>query len=110
MTSNAQAGISIARHKTAEDRKIAASACSQSLKIASPLLLDSLDDATNRAYAAFPDRLYLIDRAGKVVYKGGRGPFGYKPKELEQAILMLLLDEHQRSGRPKPDSGENQEP
>ena len=59
-----------------------------------PLLVDTLDDSVNRAYSGFPDRLYLLDRAGKVAFKSGRGPFGYKPRELEQTLLMLLLDEH----------------
>ena len=44
-------------------------------------------------YSGYPDRLYLIDSAGKVAYKGGRGPFGFIPGELEQSIAMLLVDE-----------------
>jgi hypothetical protein len=40
-----------------------------------------------------PDRLYIIDTKGRVAYKGGRGPFGYKPPEMEQALIMLLMDE-----------------
>jgi hypothetical protein len=55
--------------------------------------VDTIDDRVNRDYSGFPDRLYLIDREGKVAYKGGRGPFGYKPRELEQTLLMLLIDE-----------------
>ncbi len=58
-----------------------------------PVLVDEMDDRVNRAYSGFPDRLYLIDTEGKVAYKGGRGPFGYKPRELEQTIVMMLLDE-----------------
>jgi hypothetical protein len=40
-----------------------------------------------------PSRLYLLDRAGKVAYKSGRGPFGFKPAELEQSLVMLLQSE-----------------
>jgi hypothetical protein len=58
-----------------------------------PLLVDGMDDKVGKAYSGMPDRLYLIDREGRVAYKGGRGPFGFKPGELEQAILMLLLDD-----------------
>jgi alkylhydroperoxidase family enzyme len=39
-----------------------------------------------------PARLYLIDREGRVAFKSGRGPFGFKPEELEQAIAMNLLE------------------
>jgi type I thyroxine 5'-deiodinase len=58
-----------------------------------PLLVDTVEDEVNRAYSGFPDRLYLIDREGKVIYKGGRGPFGYIPRELEQTLLLYLLHE-----------------
>src|SRR5262249_8953389 len=34
-----------------------------------------------------------IDKYGRVAYKGGRGPFGFKPGELEQALIMNLLEE-----------------
>jgi alkylhydroperoxidase family enzyme len=58
-----------------------------------PLLVDELDDRVGQAYSGMPDRLYLIDREGRIAYKGGRGPFGFKPGELEQALVMLLLDQ-----------------
>jgi hypothetical protein len=35
-----------------------------------------------------PARLYVIDPAGTVGYKSGRGPFGFKVPELEQALVM----------------------
>jgi hypothetical protein len=52
--------------------------------------LDRLDDQVNRDYAAWPDRLYLVGRDGRIVYAGGRGPRGFQPDELEQAILQEL--------------------
>jgi hypothetical protein len=47
-----------------------------------------------------PARLYVIDSKGKVAYKGGRGPFGFKPGEMEQALVMSLL-ESSPAGEPK---------
>ena len=61
--------------------------------MALPMLVDDIDDAVGKAYSSFPDRLYLIDRDGRVAYKGGRGPYGYKPRELEQTLILLLLDD-----------------
>ena len=58
-----------------------------------PLLIDDLDDRVGHLYSGMPDRLYLIDRDGRVAYKGGRGPFGFKPGELEQSLTLLLLDQ-----------------
>lgn len=97
MVSNKRVDINIAQPKTDLERTLAAVHCCESLKMALPLLVDGIDDAVGREYSGFPDRLYLIDRDGRVAYKGGRGPYGYKPRELEQSLIMLLLDEAQRT-------------
>jgi len=93
MQRNDQVGVTVDQPKTQEARNLVAGHCCQALRLAMPLLVDTINDQTNHAYSGFPDRLYLLDREGKVVYKGGRGPYGYKPSELEQTLLMLLLDE-----------------
>ena len=93
MESNERVGIKVTQPTSTEERTQAAVHCCASLKMAMPMLVDSIDDRVGRAYSGFPDRLYLIDRDGRVAYKGGRGPFGYKPRELEQMLVLLLLDE-----------------
>ena len=57
------------------------------------MLVDTIDDAVGARYSGMPSRLYLIDHRGKVAYKSGRGPFGFKPAELEQSLVLLLQDE-----------------
>jgi hypothetical protein len=49
-------------------------------------LVDEMDDAVSIAFAAWPDRLYLVGLVGEVVYAGGIGPFGFKPGELKLAM------------------------
>src|SRR5262245_32225461 len=100
MDSNDRVGIKVAQPKSTEERAKVAVDCCASLQMSIPLLVDSIDDHVGRAYSGFPDRLYLIDRDGKVAYKGGRGPFGYKPRELEQTIVMMLMDEEKRIAKP----------
>ena len=34
--------------------------------------------------AAWPERLYIIDETGHIVYRGGMGPFHYKPAEVRE--------------------------
>jgi hypothetical protein len=76
------------------------------LEISMPLLVDDIDDRVGHAYSGMPDRLYVIDRDGKVAYKGGRGPFGFKSGEMEQALILLLMDQQtqdsQRAGSKTP--------
>jgi len=54
--------------------------------------VDEIDDRVGNGYSGMPGRLYVIDTAGKVAYKSGRGPFGFKSGEMEQALLMTLLE------------------
>ncbi len=92
MDSNDQAGIAIAQPTTDIERTTVAARCCQSLNMTIPLVVDSIDDRVGNLYSGMPDRLYLIGRDGRVLYKGGRGPFGFKPGELEQSLIMHLLD------------------
>jgi hypothetical protein len=92
MTSNDKAGISISQPREQPERVAVAAKCCSSLEITMPLLVDEPDDRVGHAYSGMPDRLYVIDREGRVAYKSGRGPFGFVPGEMEQAVIMLLLD------------------
>lgn len=88
---NANVGILVKQPRTLLERREVARACSAKLQMTIPLVVDTIDDRVGHAYSAMPDRLYVIDRDGKVSYQGGRGPFGFKPAELEQAIALQLL-------------------
>ena len=47
---------------------------------------DGIANATERSYTGWPDRLYLIARGGRVLFKSDPGPFGFEPKGLERAL------------------------
>jgi hypothetical protein len=98
LASNDKIGLAVSQHRTFQDRCDAAKTCCRSLKMTVPLVVDEIDNRVGIAYSGMPDRLYVIDTRGRVAYKGGRGPFGYKPSEMEQALVMLLMDE----GRARP--------
>ena len=67
-----------------------ANACIRDLGIELPALVDSIDDATEETYTGWPDRLYVIDAAGRIAYKSEPGPFGFKPSEMEEALKKTL--------------------
>jgi hypothetical protein len=96
--SNDREDIRIAQPKSDAERTTVAARCCQALKMTMPLVVDSIDDRVGHLYSGMPDRLYLIGRDGRVVYKGGRGPFGFKPGELEQSLIMHLLDQQTTQG------------
>jgi len=68
---------------TMEERVALAKRCKAEMKLDFPMGVDGLDDAANAAWAAWPERLYLVDLDGRLVYCGGPGPHGFQPKELE---------------------------
>ncbi len=55
-----------------------------------PALVDEIDDRVSKAYAAHPDRLYLVGRDGRIAFRGDPGPRGFIPGELEEAIRQEL--------------------
>ena len=81
----------IRNHQSMDERREVAGMCEVALQYGIKTYVDEMDDAVTNAYATLPDRLYLVGQEGKVVYAGGRGPFGFKPPELKQAIDNYLL-------------------
>ena len=90
MSSNEAIGVSLRQPLTYEERVGVAQMCTKKLKFGMPMLVDTIDDTVGARYSGMPSRLYLIDGQGKVAFKNGRGPFGFKTAELENALLWML--------------------
>ena len=90
--SRINAAIDIYDPKTIEERRIVAGRCEKSLQYGIHTYVDEMDDAVNRAYAAWPTRLYLIGLDGRVIYHGGLGPFDFHPLKLEKAIQQYVME------------------
>ncbi len=90
MTSNQRVGIDIMQPQNDRERRAVAETCQKHLKIEMPFLVDRVDDKVGATYSGMPNRLYLIDRDGKIAFKNGRGPFGFHPRQLEQALILML--------------------
>ncbi len=76
--------------QTLEQRRQVAGTCEASLSYDVRTYVDEMDDAVNKAYAAWPTRLYLNDTEGVVVYAGGLGPYDFHPSKLKKAIESYL--------------------
>jgi hypothetical protein len=73
-----------------EERRAVAGDCEEALNYGILTVVDEMDDAVNKAYAAWPTRLYLIGLDGRVVYAAAPGPYGFKPGALAEAIDAYL--------------------
>ena len=83
-------GVLFRNPKTAAEREHVADSCVRKLHIAFPALIDTIDNHVEQAYTGWPDRLFLIDTAGKVRFKSQPGPFGFNPEDLGKALSAEL--------------------
>jgi type I thyroxine 5'-deiodinase len=90
MQSNVKDSVVFASPKNEEERAYIAGACVRKLGIKIPAVLDEFGNSTEAAYTGWPDRLYLIDAQGKLVYKSKPGPFGFHPDDLRAALVKTL--------------------
>jgi hypothetical protein len=88
MDSNVKQGVVFAMPTSIGEREAVADSCVRNLHIQIPALLDDFSDSTEKAYTGWPDRLYVIDRNGKVAMKTAPGPFGFHPEQVEKALKV----------------------
>jgi hypothetical protein len=86
MDSNIAEGIIYSQPQTISERTRVAETCAMGLKLSIPILVDSLDHEVETAFNGWPERLYMLDTAGRVVYQGGKGPYGFDPDEFDRFL------------------------
>ena len=91
-----QAATDVYDPVTMDERRAVAGRCEMSLRYGIHTYVDEMDDPVNKAYAAMPTRLYLVDLDGRVEYAGGLGPYGFRPSELKKAIDCYLANTEQQ--------------
>jgi hypothetical protein len=84
MKSNVKDDVCYAQPKTLEQRVAIANDFTKRFKFPLPFGIDDMSNAANDAYAAWPERIYIIDESGRIAYRGGMGPFNYKPGEARE--------------------------
>ncbi len=89
---NIKAKIFLHSTRTQKERCDVAGTCLVKLGIEYPAIVDDVANSTERAYTAWPDRLYVIDRDGRIAYKSKPGPFGFHTEEVARTLERLLPD------------------
>lgn len=77
----------INQHRSLEERLSAAQIVVQKDPLC-PVVVDEMSNITAIKYGALPERLYVL-QAGKVVYKGAVGPWGYNPLEVRSFLEKM---------------------
>jgi hypothetical protein len=89
MKSNREEKIVFDQPKSFEERKEAAKILVERLHFKLPLAIDSMDNRAETVFSAWPERIYVLAPGGRVIYKGGMGPFGFHPEEAEKVLTGL---------------------
>jgi peroxiredoxin len=82
MTENTEDGICYAQPKTLAQRVAVARDFVKRLHYPIDFGIDGMNNAADEGYAAWPRRFYVIDEKGRIAYRGGMGPYHYRPEEV----------------------------
>jgi hypothetical protein len=90
LQSNLDDDVLLADHTTIEERFAAAREGVSRLGLTMPVLVDAMDDGVSNAFAAWPERIYVVDASARIAFAGGPGPFEFDP-DAAAAVLDELL-------------------
>ncbi len=90
LDANLEDDVLLANHVTLDDRFAAARAGVERLSLTLPVLVDGMDDAVSNAFAAWPERIHVVGRDGRIAHAGGPGPFEFDPDASGAALAELL--------------------
>ena len=90
--SNVEKDLVFKQPRTLEERIRLAQTFVSEMDVETPTLVDDITNTANACYAAWPERIYVVDTSGKIVYKGGMGPFFFDPEELDRFLADFLPD------------------
>jgi hypothetical protein len=71
--------------KTLADREKWACEDQKKMKCNIPVVMDTMDDRTLKAYDAFPQRIYVLDRDGRVLYVSS-GLVGFELESVRKIV------------------------
>lgn len=89
-TINQKEGIDLPAPRDLAEKQDHAALCLRKLSLPFAMVVDGMDAAAERAYAAWPSRLYLVGRDGKVAFQTRLGELDFHADAVEQAIRRAL--------------------
>lgn len=84
MPSNEKDGVVLTQPVTHDERRSTAGRCCSQMKLTMPCVVDTLDNTVDDAYAAWPERIFVIDEEGVVGYASKQGPWGFDPQQAQE--------------------------
>ena len=89
-TINVKEGVDLPAPRNMTEKQDHAALCQRKLELPFAVAVDGMDAAAEHAYQAWPSRLYLIGRDGKVAYQTRLGELDFHAADVERAIHAVL--------------------
>jgi hypothetical protein len=90
LEANEQEQVLLAQHTTLEERLAAARGGAERMGLTLPVLVDGMDNAVSEAFAAWPERIFVAGRDGRLAFTGGPGPYEFDPDAAAAALTRCL--------------------
>lgn len=78
--------------RTIEARLAVAADFARRFEFTIPLRVDCMSNEAQDAYAAWPERLYVVAADGRIAYKGGRGPLFFDLEDVEEWLQARFFE------------------
>ena len=87
---NEREGVDLPPARDLAEKRDHATLCVRKLELPFAVVVDGMDTAAERAYQAWPSRLYLVGRDGRIAWQTRLGELDFHADQLEQAIRETL--------------------
>jgi tetratricopeptide (TPR) repeat protein len=88
-TINDRDGIALGPARNLTEKREHADLCLRKLDLPWPAVVDGMEGAAESAYQAWPSRVYIVDREGRVAYSSRLGELDFRPAEFEAALRAV---------------------
>lgn len=89
-TINEREGVPLGPARDLAEKRQHADLCLRKLNLPWQAVVDGMDGAAEKSYQAWPSRVYLVDRGGRVAFSSRLGELDFRPAELEAALREIL--------------------
>lgn len=87
---NEREGIALAPVRDLKEKREHADLCLRKFDLPWPAVIDGMDGTAESAYQAWPSRVYIVDRDGRVAFSSRLGELDFHPAEFEAALREIL--------------------
>ncbi len=85
-TRNEREDISLAPAATFAEKQDHAAMCSRKLHLPFPAVVDGLDSAVEKSYNAWPSRVFVIGKDGRIAYSSRLTELNFHPEDMEHVL------------------------